>query len=41
MIKVILGFALKGTFLHICNPRMVKDGSEYFGPYTSFKTILF
>jgi excinuclease ABC subunit C len=37
--KVILGFALKGTFHIIATRRMVKDGSEYFGPYTSFKTV--
>jgi excinuclease ABC subunit C len=37
--KVILGFALKGTSPIFATRRMVKDGSEYFGPYTSFKTV--
>jgi excinuclease ABC subunit C len=37
MIKATL--CIKKEPLHICHKKVVKDGSEYFGPYTSFKTV--
>jgi excinuclease UvrABC nuclease subunit len=38
MIKATLGSALrKSLCTYFATRRMVKDGSEYFGPYTSFQ----
>jgi excinuclease ABC subunit C len=37
--RVIRGCASRKNLRIFATRRMVKDGSEYFGPYTSFKTV--
>ena len=40
MIKLTHGYVLKTTISEVFVTRkLVKDGSQYFGPFTSFKTI--